>query len=729
MCYEQGFIDFTEFSSALIVGKKENNDNYSNGVGKTTIFKSIEYVLFNQADVNLEKIIRDDALSCRVVLDFVISDQEYRLARTRTKKGSTDLTLLQRNNQMGPPNEVYHSVLEIPWIDKKDIEKYWKDLSGSRAGDTEKDLAKLIKINHKSFLSTSLFPQNDMAGLPTATPEKRKGILKEALNLIVYTKLEKIAKDRSSLLTKEIDRNKILLDNLGEPEQELVKLSFQLDILNVDITQKSSSISNSNIELSSYNDKINELAGIHSSLEGKFTTLLARQKVIVAEKSRLDISVKEYQSKKNNAAKTAKDLIEEIKTLKEMQAKLIDIDYSKIDILDESISSLKEQITRHSVNISTKIEKMNELKIPMPDDSVCKHCRQPMSEQHKQDCKSQIATDLAVYQINIQEAKKAITVCNTDISKLQQHINALNLSKQQLENINTKISMKNKEILDKKSLYAEYSSLLKKFTSELQEKEDEIIIVAQELQNSSLNEAKIIERQIEEERKKVVVVNANIVILNKELTHLNNTKAIVLHSIEQKQKDKIKTDALRKSILDLEEKLKAYPLVLQAFSSTGIPSLVIQNVLDDLQIEANNLLSQLKPGLQLSFSVEKTVEKTGDQADTLEIIYQVNGKDRYYKQLSGAMQLAVAFSLKLGLSFLLQKMIGTDIKFLLLDEVDQSLDKASVDAFADIVKFFQKDFTILIITHNDRLKDKFSHAILVEQDINMVSRSKVVSSW
>ena len=172
-----------------------------------------------------------------------------------------------------------------------------------------------------------------------------------------------------------------------------------------------------------------------------------------------------------------------------------------------------------------------------------------------------------------------------------------------------------------------------------------------------------------------------------------------------------------------------YPSVLQAFSSTGIPNLIIQNVLDDLQIEANNLLAQLKPGLQLAFSVEKTVAKTGDQADTLDITYQVNGKKRYYESLSGAMQLSVAFSLKLGLSFLLQKMIGADIKFLLLDEIDQSLDKASVDAFADIVKFFQKDFVILIITHNDRLKDKFSHAILVEQDINMVSNAKVVSSW
>ena len=59
----------------------------------------------------------------------------------------------------------------------------------------------------------------------------------------------------------------------------------------------------------------------------------------------------------------------------------------------------------------------------------------------------------------------------------------------------------------------------------------------------------------------------------------------------------------------------------------------------------------------------------------------------------------------------------------------RSLDKASVDFFADIVKFFQKDYTILVITHNDRLKDKFSHAILVEQDINMVSRARLVSSW
>jgi DNA repair exonuclease SbcCD ATPase subunit len=213
------------------------------------------------------------------------------------------------------------------------------------------------------------------------------------------------------------------------------------------------------------------------------------------------------------------------------------------------------------------------------------------------------------------------------------------------------------------------------------------------------------------------------------MAHLNATIAVIQHNVDQKKKDQIKLTELTKSVAELDVKSAMYPSVLQAFSSSGIPNLIIQNVLDDLQLEANALLSQLKPGLQLSFFVEKIIEKTGDSADTLDINYHINGKERYYEQLSGAQKLAVAFSLKLGLSFLLHKMIGTDIRFLLLDEIDQSLDKASVDAFADIVKFFQKDFTILVITHNDRLKDKFSHAILVEQDIKMVSRAKVVSSW
>ena len=215
---------------------------------------------------------------------------------------------------------------------------------------------------------------------------------------------------------------------------------------------------------------------------------------------------------------------------------------------------------------------------------------------------------------------------------------------------------------------------------------------------------------------------------NKELTQFISSKAIIQHSINQKTEDKRKKLDYGKLLKELEDKLSVYPSVLQAFSSTGIPNLIIHNILDDLQLEVNKLLNQFKPGLQLTFTIEKT-KGDGTEADTLDIDYKLNGKNRYYEQLSGAMRLIVNFSLKLGLSFLLQKMLGVDIKFLLLDELDQSLDKSRADAFADIIRFLHKDFNILVVTHNDRLKDKFSHAVLVEQDINMVSHAQLVSSW
>ena len=171
MCHQYSYVDFTQFTSALIVGKVENNDLFSNGVGKSTIFKAIEYGLFNQADVNLEKIIRDDASSCKITIDFISNENEYRLIRLRTKKNTTDISLYVRNSVDGSESEVYHTS-ENPVTS----DKFWKDISSRRAADTEKDLAKILKINFKSFRSTVHFMQNDFSGLSTATPEKRKGI-------------------------------------------------------------------------------------------------------------------------------------------------------------------------------------------------------------------------------------------------------------------------------------------------------------------------------------------------------------------------------------------------------------------------------------------------------------------------------------------------------------------------------------------------------------------------
>lgn len=730
MCYDDAYVDFNEFSTALIIGKAENPD-VSNGVGKTTLFRSIEYALFNHSDVNLENIIRDDADKCSVTLDFIVGDQEYRLTRTRTRKGTTDLTLLKRTAEVGSEEQVLHVTKNgriVPIEDKE--EKYWKDISGRRTPDTEKDLDKLIRVNLKSFRIFVHFMQRDFGGLATATPEARKKILKDALGLVIYSKLEKIAKDKSMTISKEADRFRILIGSLGDPDSVIADLSQKLLDNEQSLNGHSLKLAELDAELSKFTDKINKLAVEHAGLETKFSSLITKEQSLKNDKTKIETSIKEYKTKKSNIVQSAKDTVSELKSLEETQVKLAELDFNQIDILNEQIVSNKEKNAQLNLTVQNDMLRIEKLRKPIPEDGECEECRQPITAEHRVACQKKLNQEMQEKQVNIQKCKKDIAALNSQNTVHQQTINQLTLSKQHLESVNNKISAKKKEIADKRTIHDEYGVLLDKFTQELKEKEDELELVSDELKNSSvIKAAKVLEKQIQEEKEKARKIELQKAVYNKEFAHFTSTKAVLQHDLNQKTEDKRKKIEHTKTLKELETKLGMYPTVVQAFSSTGIPNLIIQNVLDDLQVEANTLLAQLKPGLQLSFSIEKTVEKTGDQADTLDIHYTHNGKKRYYENISGAMQLAVNFSLKLGLSLLLQKLSGVDVKFLLLDEIDQSLDKASTDFFADIVKFFQKDYTILVITHDDRLKDKFSHAILVEQDINMVSRARVVSSW
>lgn len=725
MCHEKSFIDFTQFNSALIVGKIENNELYSNGVGKTTIFKAIEYVLFNQADVNLDKIIRDETESCKVTLDFAVDSIEYRVSRIRTRKGSSDLSLYERNSFINDDCEIYHlsdNDIKIE-ITKKE---FWKDISGRRAADTEKELSKLIKYNLKSFKNIIHFQQNAFDGLATATPEKRKMILKDVLDLTIYSKLEKIAKDKANYLLKDIEKYKTIINYIGDPEKDLLSLNSELLDINLIIEKKQNELDESISLVEKNNIEYNSLLNDSYLYESKFSSILNKEASLKNEKSKLEISIKEYTTKKNNLVKSAKDLINDISALKIEQIKLSALDFSKIDLLLEEISNQKNKIAEFNIVIKNNLSKMEELNVPLPDDNLCKHCRQELSLEHKNNCLLKIKEDLNLCDSIIKESKSNIIDINSKISYNQNILNQLILSKKELDSVNLKISLKDKEIQDKKNINDEFKDLLVKFNKDLLIKISDLNKISDDMKQVSVQDN--LKLRINDIKNNIDLLNKSLQAQRFELDKFSNSKAILLHNIDQKNNDLKKMNAANIELKKLSDKYSIYPAVIQSFSSIGIPNLIIQNVLDDLQIESNNLLAQLKPGLQLSFLIEK-IKGDGSEADTLDIKYNINGKERYYEQLSGAMKIAVAFSLKLGLSFLLQKMIGVDIKFLLLDEIDQSLDKASVDAFADIVKFFQKDFTILIITHNDRLKDKFSHAILVEQDINMVSKAKVVSSW
>ena len=719
MCFVKTELDLSSIGLALIMGSIDGNELDSNGAGKSTIFRAIEYVLFNEVrDANLEEVIRDGAEKCLVIFDFFIDGKTYRVSRSRTSKGTPDFSLFERTAYQDDKYNPHSASLP------KEVEKlFWENKSGRRTQDTEEDLFKITKITYRAFNNTQHFSEDERGGLPALPPEKRKQVLKESLQLLLYAKLEKIANKKSVSLLKELEQQKMILTSLGEPANDLNVLQEQEIELERLLVSK-------NYEINNQQEKVDALQQEQVEVSKQYNIVELKLQSLLKSKSTLLKDISDLENQKSITSSKRKRLLEEAKQFTEQLNKLIkptiDLSISNKDELEKSLSELIEKSSQLQAERKNKIQILEELKIPMPNDAVCRHCRQPLTKEHRKVCQATIDQQIADIGKQVASFSQEIKTIETKRINIDENLLRIKKFEQDSLRYQQSKSTKEQELAAKKSLFEEYSSLFNVHLEGIEKKNVDLASIEELLQQANSNQLDELKVKITSIQTSFNLAKKTLLAYRQELQIITNKMAIVKNQSENKKKDLSLKKELENKIIELETQYSTYPLVSQAFSSKGIPNLIIQNILDDLQLESNNLLGQLKPGLQLKFEIEKT-RSDGEQDETLDIKYYLNGKERSYGLLSSAMKIMVMFSLKMGLSFLLSKMMGTNIKMLLLDEVDRPLAPAKVDTYAEIIRFFAKDYTILVITHNDRLKDKFSTGIQVQQDQNMISTAKIVS--
>jgi DNA repair exonuclease SbcCD ATPase subunit len=230
--------------------------------------------------------------------------------------------------------------------------------------------------------------------------------------------------------------------------------------------------------------------------------------------------------------------------------------------------------------------------------------------------------------------------------------------------------------------------------------QDKIKLLEEKVKTSDTKE---LSAKLEKLKSEVLLLERAINSSTLEISKLENNKSMLQERILQKAKDiekLLEQKALRNGVV---RKVGIAQIVYNAFSHKGIPTFIINNVLDELQLETNKALRELRPDLSIKFDSE------------LNFTYYRNNQERTYHQLSYGQHVYIALSLKRGLSRVIQKKLGVDIRMLSFDEVDASLDEEGLEAFTQAIKRWQNEFTILVITHRKELKDKFSHAIIVEE--------------
>lgn len=711
--HQETEFSFDDFSSALVIGKVKNNDRFSNGAGKSTVFNAIEYVLFNEVHFSaLEKVIRDGCDVCRVEFDFQSSLDKciYRIVRSNARRAGTDIRL-----------------------SKKLEDGQWIDQTQRRVSDTEKEIVKIVGFNYKAFCASVLFSQagsenniqKDFGNLPFLTPERRKSILREVLQLNVYSGYEKLAKSKYNALETNLEKHKVRLQTLETSEREIRSLTDEHQKLVADIADQTVIIHSLLQDVSSLNEQYILLSEQFKDEQNHIQTLNLQKQQCITSITRSSRLVSELEVKIGNLPNEAKQITHSIEI---ENVELAELQKQNLDPvqLHSAFKNITDQIVSNRSACHVVTSKIGDLNTPITDHKVCAHCHQVVSESHKKQWAAQRV-------INLQQLQQEYDILNKDYRSLQDKeklvkadLAAFNNAEKRIDQLQRSLVFLNKELSNKRSLYAQYKQLVDEHSKTKTDQQIQFDAIEQKLaeHNQILHANKLgilqeIKTQLNNKKQQSEQLSSFINAMNAKIAVIEHKLQVIRDN--QQQAIQIKAD-----IQGLEKSLLVHSKVIQAFGSGGIPALITHSILDDLQTETNKWLIKLRPGLQLQFVVVN--DKTNkEKEDTLEILYFIDGNQREYKQLSGAQKIIVSLSIKLGLLFIMNKRLGVDIKLVLLDEVDQSLDSGSIEVFADIIRIIQEEFKVMVITHSDDLKHKFSHAILVEQDENNVSHGKLIN--
>jgi DNA repair protein SbcC/Rad50 len=170
---------------------------------------------------------------------------------------------------------------------------------------------------------------------------------------------------------------------------------------------------------------------------------------------------------------------------------------------------------------------------------------------------------------------------------------------------------------------------------------------------------------------------------------------------------------------ELQKQIGRHRTLERAFGKDGVPALLIEQALPQIEDKANELLDRLSDGqmsIRFATQTEYKDKRRDDLRETLEIQISDGAGIRNYEMYSGGEAFRVNFAIRLALSKILAQRKGARLQTLVIDEGFGSQDTQGRQRLIEAINLVKGDFAkILVITHLDELKDAFPTRIEVQK--------------
>ncbi|MBI5834461.1 MAG: SMC family ATPase [Armatimonadetes bacterium] len=163
-----------------------------------------------------------------------------------------------------------------------------------------------------------------------------------------------------------------------------------------------------------------------------------------------------------------------------------------------------------------------------------------------------------------------------------------------------------------------------------------------------------------------------------------------------------------------------------AFSRDGIPALVIENAVPEIEASANEILARLTD-YRMSLAVRlQRATVAGTLRETLDVEIRDELGSRSYENYSGGEAFRVDFALRLALSRLLARRAGARLRTLFIDEGFGTQDEEGLEQLVEAIHAMGDEFDlVLVVTHLSALKDRFGTRIEVVKEPDTGSAFRV----
>ena len=389
-----------------------------NGVGKSTIFEAIAWVLYGPvaARTSADEIKRQGTLTsdtCRVEIEFVFEDKNYRIFREMKGKNQTTSATAA--------------------VDGK--------IAATSAESVTTFVQKKLGMDFKSFFTSIFAKQKELNALSTMIASERRPLILRMLGIDslddVVKEVKSDKRDKDALLEK---LSQDLVDEKGKDRIDFFKdvirnLEKQKNENEVLIKKSKEKTQNLKKDLDTLEKKCKIAKGEYEKIKDKKENL-SNRKTLFENKEKLSVEIKKLKNKISERkkiidqqkkklirfAKLDSDIKSSEKRLDEISKKIEEL----VKIIEQKktlLSRLKEDIK----DIESKKKKIEEI----GPDAKCPTCERVLADQYKNLLK-RLDKDLTKKDKEIVTFSREIKIFNEDKEKVTREEQAFNKKKNYL---------------------------------------------------------------------------------------------------------------------------------------------------------------------------------------------------------------------------------------------------------------------------------------------------------